>query len=69
MGVAPVSASAKGVKREGEGCASLSCAVGLLPPLFVSAKWVITIKGGLCSSVKRERQSFGFVLKTFLFSI
>ncbi|GMY23501.1 hypothetical protein FCV25MIE_18742 [Fagus crenata] len=46
LGVAPVSASAKGVKREREGCASLSCAVGLLPPLSASAKGVITIEGG-----------------------
>ena len=51
----PVFASAKGVKREREGCAGLSCAVGLLPPLSSSAKGVITIEEGLCSSVKRER--------------
>ena len=35
------------MKREREGCAGLSCAVGLLPPVSVSAK-----------GVKREREGF-----------
>uniref|UniRef100_A0A2N9HXP1 C3H1-type domain-containing protein n=1 Tax=Fagus sylvatica TaxID=28930 RepID=A0A2N9HXP1_FAGSY len=44
----PVFALAKGVKREREGCAGLSCAcVGLLPPVSASAK-----------GVKREREGF-----------
>ena len=46
-----------------------SCAVGLLPPLFASAKKVKREREGLCSSMKRERQSKCFVLKDFLFSI
>ena len=33
------------------------------------AKGVKREREGLCSSVKRERQSFGFLLKGFLFSI
>ena len=47
----------------------LSCAIGLLPPLFASAKGVKRERKGLCSSMKRERQSKCFVLKDFLFSI
>jgi hypothetical protein len=47
-----VSASAKGVKREREGCASLSCAVGLLPSVSTSAKGVKREREGLCSSVR-----------------
>ena len=61
--------SAKGVKRERGGCAGLSSVVGLLPSVSTSAKGVKREREGLCSSVKRERQSFGFLLKGFLFSI
>ena len=43
LGVAPISASAKRVKREKEGYANLCNAVGLCL-LYQSAKWVITIK-------------------------
>ncbi|GMY19221.1 hypothetical protein FCV25MIE_14464 [Fagus crenata] len=39
-------------KWEREGCAGLSCAVGLLPPVSVSAKGVKREREGLCSSVR-----------------
>ena len=69
LGVAPVSASAKGVKREKEGCADLCSTVGLCLLYQHQLKgWSLSRKG-LCSWVKRERQSFGFVFKAFLFSI
>ena len=39
-------------KWEREGCAGLSCVVGLLPPVSVSAKGVKREREGLCSSVR-----------------
>uniref|UniRef100_A0A2N9FI73 Uncharacterized protein n=1 Tax=Fagus sylvatica TaxID=28930 RepID=A0A2N9FI73_FAGSY len=39
-------------KWEREGCAGLSCAVGLLPPVSASAKGVKREREGLCSSVR-----------------
>ncbi len=53
------------MKREREGCAGLSCTVGLLPPLSASTKGVITIEGGFVFVGEEGEAELWFCVKSF----